>query len=96
MFVHLHHLSLNGKSENQTIFTCFFLINYYLLFLSRHRRHTSRVSPTDDDCPECRALAAQGFPTMCDCSECRTNRAAYPNRVPYCDCEECRNTKRTF
>ncbi len=54
------------------------------------------MSPTDDDCPECRALAKQGFPTWCDCNECRAKRAAYPARVPYCDCEECRNTKRTF
>jgi hypothetical protein len=62
----------------------------------RHHRHKSRVSPTYDDCPECRALAAQGYPVACGCSECQSKRLAYPNRIPYCNCRECQNTKRTF
>ncbi|CAF4502700.1 unnamed protein product, partial [Rotaria magnacalcarata] len=35
---------------------------------SRRHRHRGQVLPTMDDCPECRAAAAQGFPTMCDCA----------------------------
>lgn len=72
------------------IFYCFFFCCF-----SRRHRHKSRISPNMEDCPECRALAAMGYPTMCDCAECRAKRVAYPNRVPYCDCRECRNTKRS-
>lgn len=64
---------------------------------SRRRRHGRRVSPSHEDCAECRAiavLAAQGYPTMCNCEECRNMRTAYPNRTPYCNCQECRNTRR--
>ncbi len=91
MFVPHHRQYQNGKQLTKkacSIINC-------SLFRRRHR-HARRVSPTYDDCPECRALAQQGFPTWCDCNECRAKRAAYPARVPYCDCEECRNTKRTF
>lgn len=61
----------------------------------RHRHITNQVTPTYDDCPECRALAAKRFSTTCDCDECRAKRALNPNSTPYCDCRICRNTKRS-
>ncbi|UJR37720.1 hypothetical protein I4U23_030415 [Adineta vaga] len=62
---------------------------------SRRRGYSNQVGPSHDDCPECAALAAKSFPTMCDCNECRAKRTTNSNGVPYCDCRICRNTKRT-
>ncbi|CAF0757235.1 unnamed protein product [Adineta steineri] len=62
---------------------------------SRRHRHSNQIAPSPDDCPECAALAARNYPTMCDCNECRAKRATYPGRVPYCDCRICRNTRRS-